>query len=418
VPRRLSVRLTVLAVAAALWLPGRVQAADEPWLAAATGQAGLLLGEPQRSLFGPVLSGAVAGYRALCPGFLLGLGLRGSLFLDGDAPAGNRADPGTGGLGALELRARFRPLRQGPAVSRARGLWLELAGGAGLTGHLVRPVAEAGVGWGFGLDRVVLGPAVHYLHVFQPGAGAQGADAHAVLAGLEVILGDARPVSAPIFAPSLPPPPGPVDTDHDGILDAVDRCPTAAEDRDGFEDDDGCPDLDNDKDGIPDSADKCPNEAEVVNGVDDGDGCPDQGVIQLIDDRVVLDERLLFPTERARISPEGKHALEAVVVLWKQHPEWERMEVEGHADFRGPDGYNMWLSEERANRVRALLVTLGVPTAKLSARGFGNTRPRAEGRTPEALQQNRRVELVVIRKRPADGGAPVEPPSLQGGPRR
>ena len=65
------------------------------------------------------------------------------------------------------------------------------------------------------------------------------------------------------------------DNDKDGRLDAADRCPLDAEDLDGFEDGDGCPDLDNDKDGIPDTADKCPNEPETKNGLKDDDGCPD-----------------------------------------------------------------------------------------------------------------------------------------------
>jgi len=67
-----------------------------------------------------------------------------------------------------------------------------------------------------------------------------------------------------------------LDNDGDGIPDARDRCPDEPEDRDGFEDSDGCPDLDNDRDGIPDARDKCPNEPETVNGKDDDDGCPDE----------------------------------------------------------------------------------------------------------------------------------------------
>src|SRR5678816_4188986 len=66
------------------------------------------------------------------------------------------------------------------------------------------------------------------------------------------------------------------DRDRDGIPDARDRCPDEPEDRDGFEDSDGCPDLDNDRDGIPDARDKCPNEPETINGKDDDDGCPDE----------------------------------------------------------------------------------------------------------------------------------------------
>jgi OmpA-OmpF porin, OOP family len=67
------------------------------------------------------------------------------------------------------------------------------------------------------------------------------------------------------------------DNDNDGIYDAQDQCPDEAEDFDGFEDQDGCLDIDNDKDGISDKLDKCPNTAEDVNGVADDDGCPDGG---------------------------------------------------------------------------------------------------------------------------------------------
>jgi len=67
-----------------------------------------------------------------------------------------------------------------------------------------------------------------------------------------------------------------LDNDKDGILDAQDKCPNEAEDKDGFEDNDGCPDLDNDKDGIEDSLDKCPDDAELINQIEDEDGCPEK----------------------------------------------------------------------------------------------------------------------------------------------
>lgn len=66
-----------------------------------------------------------------------------------------------------------------------------------------------------------------------------------------------------------------LDADGDGISDDKDACPTDAEDRDGFEDGDGCPEIDNDQDGIPDSEDECPNEPEDLDGFEDKDGCPD-----------------------------------------------------------------------------------------------------------------------------------------------
>jgi outer membrane protein OmpA-like peptidoglycan-associated protein len=65
------------------------------------------------------------------------------------------------------------------------------------------------------------------------------------------------------------------DNDGDGVLDGVDQCPNEAEDKDGFEDEDGCPETDNDKDGILDGDDKCPNEAEDMDEFEDEDGCPD-----------------------------------------------------------------------------------------------------------------------------------------------
>ncbi len=71
------------------------------------------------------------------------------------------------------------------------------------------------------------------------------------------------------------PEPVAADTDRDGILDDVDECPTEAEDLDGFEDEDGCPDPDNDQDQVPDTTDECPNEPEDRDGFEDENGCPD-----------------------------------------------------------------------------------------------------------------------------------------------
>jgi hypothetical protein len=78
------------------------------------------------------------------------------------------------------------------------------------------------------------------------------------------------------------------DMDEDGITDAADFCPTAMEDFDGFEDEDGCPDPDNDRDGIADVVDECPDEPESLNGYMDEDGCPEpdsdaDGIVDALD---------------------------------------------------------------------------------------------------------------------------------------
>ncbi len=65
------------------------------------------------------------------------------------------------------------------------------------------------------------------------------------------------------------------DNDGDLVLDQDDQCPDAPEDPDGFQDTDGCVDPDNDQDGIPDERDSCMNEPETKNGFKDEDGCPD-----------------------------------------------------------------------------------------------------------------------------------------------
>ncbi len=92
-----------------------------------------------------------------------------------------------------------------------------------------------------------------------------------------------------------------LDNDGDGVCDSwvefpelyncigKDRCPNKREDRDGFEDEDGCPDPDNDKDGIPDVDDECRDKPESKNNYLDHDGCPEpdadrDGVADKMDD--------------------------------------------------------------------------------------------------------------------------------------
>lgn len=94
-------------------------------------------------------------------------------------------------------------------------------------------------------------------------------------------LSYSRPVSA-------------ADTDADGIPDFRDGCPRAAEDADGFEDDDGCPDYDNDADGVPDELDGAPDLPEDFDGFEDEDGVPDLDN----DGDGIVDERDMCPDHR------------------------------------------------------------------------------------------------------------------------
>jgi outer membrane protein OmpA-like peptidoglycan-associated protein len=359
-------------LAAAVWL------LPVPWVGAR--ERLLLVGElgvgsfgnqPQRSLFGPGGSAALGAYPCFGAHVCAGLRLRAALFADGPAPDPTHRDPGLGGLAALAPALRIR---------WGHGIWLESAAGAGLTGPLLRPVLEAGAGVSFTAGSASIGPFVRYLHLVQPGSGLMGADSKLGLVGVEVALWPSPPPAPPpppppvVVAPSPPPPPPPP---------APEPPP---------------PDPDQDGDGIPDAKDACPDAPEVVNGVDDEDGCPDTGLIQLVADRVQLDGRVLFESGSAHVTSAGRRLLGAVVDLWKQHPEWERLEVEGHSDERGSEDLNQRLSELRAQRAAEVLARLGIPESKLSTRGFGASRPQAQGSGDQARQLNRRVEVVVVRR--------------------
>lgn len=208
----------------------------------------------------------------------------------------------------------------------------------------------------------------------------------------------AAPIAAPTTAPTAS---VQEDSDHDGIPDEEDRCPLSAEDRDGFEDDDGCPDLDNDGDDIPDTQDRCPLEAETLNGVDDEDGCPDvanlpapQASVSARGDRIEVNQQVQFELRRLSIAAGSLPLLREVARILRAHPS-VKIEVQGHTDGLGDATRNMALSQGRAEAVRAFLIKEGVAAARLRARGYGATQPRASNDTPDGRAKNRRVEFVI-----------------------
>jgi len=95
-----------------------------------------------------------------------------------------------------------------------------------------------------------------------------------VLVGAEIGLTQA--VGVPVFrgVAAIGWAPREHDMDHDGVKDDLDGCPEIPEDRDGFEDSDGCPEIDNDDDGILDKEDACPNVAGVASADSKKNGCP------------------------------------------------------------------------------------------------------------------------------------------------
>jgi outer membrane protein OmpA-like peptidoglycan-associated protein len=373
------------------------------------------LSHPLRDRFGLGVMPSLSASLPVGQWTLLGLRLRGGFLSNGPAPTNPAIkDPGMGGLAVLAAVARFRPLSARAPDASARGPWIELGAGLGLTGGLARAVGEAAVGWNFRWQGVTFGPSLRYEHVVQPSDSLDSSDAKIVLAGLEIVLYDAHDGKSSAGPSELTSPLAKIsDRDGDGIPDELDKCPDQPEDKDGFEDEDGCPDPDNDKDGIPDNADACPNEPETVNGFEDEDGCPDSAPIVVKENRILLTELLLFESGRARVNADGRPALAAVLNLWKQHPEWNYLVVDGYADRHGPDDFNLRLSHLRAENAVRVLVEMGFPAPKLRIRAFGHRQLRVGGDTEEADRQNRRVQFVIVKKgeTPSPEDAAAQPPA-------
>ncbi len=210
------------------------------------------------------------------------------------------------------------------------------------------------------------------------------------------------------------------DNDADGFADADDQCPDEAEDMDGFQDEDGCPDPDNDGDGIIDANDQCPDEAEDIDGFQDEDGCPDpdndgDGVLDGMDQcpdtpagvsvnangcpviaqiqAVVVLEGVAFELSSKEIASESYPTLDELVEAMKAYPEVE-IEIQGHTDSSGAAEYNLQLSGERAESVKDYLVDHGIEASRLTAVGYGEANPIQSNDTKEGRIANRRVELV------------------------
>jgi OOP family OmpA-OmpF porin len=188
------------------------------------------------------------------------------------------------------------------------------------------------------------------------------------------------------------------DNDKDGILDVDDLCPNDPEDKDGFEDEDGCPDPDNDKDRILDVDDKCPNEPETYNGYQDEDGCPDKGRVVVHKGRIEILDKIYFETDKAVIKPVSYPILNAIAATLKGNPQILLVEIQGHADERGSDAYNMRLTDDRAHSVQKYLIDKGVESNRLRAKGYGETRPVDRGHNEAAWSKNRRSEFVILKR--------------------
>ncbi len=181
-----------------------------------------------------------------------------------------------------------------------------------------------------------------------------------------------------------------LDNDQDGIADHDDHCPNEPEDKDGFQDNDGCPDLDNDKDGILDKDDMCPNEPETYNGYQDEDGCPDKGVV-IVTSNPPMVFGVTFADGSAAVPKDAGPLLSEVTKVLAGHPEILTVQIEGHADPKEKGA--VALSEKRAQAVLADLVARSVDPKRLRGKGFGGYCPV----DPNSPAKNRRITFKVVR---------------------
>ncbi len=110
---------------------------------------------------------------------------------------------------------------------------------------------------------------------------------------------------------------------------------------------------------------------------------------------ITLSGNVMFATNKSELFPGALVKLNDVAdALTQQDPE-SQITVEGHADSQGDDGHNLELSQRRAESVREYLVAQGIAADRISAKGFGETRPIADNGSTEGRANNRRVEIVV-----------------------
>lgn len=177
------------------------------------------------------------------------------------------------------------------------------------------------------------------------------------------------------------------DADGDGVTDADDKCPDAA----GPAANKGCPWPDTDGDGVLDKDDKCVD----VKGTVANNGCPE--VTEEV--QATLNEyakTILFDTGKSTIKAQSEAVLGDIINILKEYPT-AKFTVEGHTDSVGSEKLNQRLSDSRANSVKEYLVKNGIDAFRLSALGYGESKPIDTNKTRAGRANNRRVEINLAK---------------------
>ena len=177
------------------------------------------------------------------------------------------------------------------------------------------------------------------------------------------------------------------DTDGDGITDKSDKCPDVK----GPKENGGCPWPDRDGDKVLDKDDKCPDEAGTVSN----NGCPEvtEEAIKKLNDYA---KTILFDTNKDTFKQQTYPVLLAISAILKEYPS-SKFSIEGHTDSDGSNEFNLRLSDSRAIAVKKYLVEQGIDEFRLSAMGYGESKPIDTNKTKAGKANNRRVEVKLVK---------------------
>jgi len=123
---------------------------------------------------------------------------------------------------------------------------------------------------------------------------------------------------------------------------------------------------------------------------------PADDSFRVVEQQLELPERIHFELGSHRLSPRSHGVLNQLAAYLEGSPDIRHLRIEGHTDDIGDDAANQALSERRAQSVRDYLVSQGIAAERLSAVGYGVTRPLVPNDSPANRATNRRVDLVIV----------------------
>ena len=112
-------------------------------------------------------------------------------------------------------------------------------------------------------------------------------------------------------------------------------------------------------------------------------------------DSKIVTHGINFDVNKATIRPESMGTMNMIVQVMRDNPDI-KFEVGGHTDSDGADDYNLKLSQQRADAVKDQLIKLGIDAARLTSKGYGETKPISDNNSLEGKANNRRVEFVKM----------------------